>query len=483
MGVFRRGTLLATFALLVAPASGRAQTTSAPLTKNDYNLELSQGPVTTASRIVGLGGAYAAMAEWCEGEYANAASPAVRAPYSLSSFDYDVCLGLMAPGAFGGTDFENRGPAYPFDPAGSRFNSSLNVNLGLQLQFGRFGFTVDYDFQTFGVENVSVATLTRTSSYSFRLDRVTGSAGWALFGGQFVLGVGARGVVLGSTSGTTSAAGGLQVGALLRPNHAPYRVGITYRDTVRIDAVTGSPEERQADGTNVADGRVLPASIIVPLELEAGVAVDFGPRLLNPEWIDPDELEAPRRREVWEARLARSVATQEQIARAPERQREALRWRLTDEENARIEDEERELSRQRAASASALAQRSKLWPRKGVTLLASVVVTGSTPNAVGISSFLLQKREPYGSFVTASPRFGLETEVVPQWVTARAGTYLEPSRFEGGIARVHITGGADIATLKFTAWGLFAGNPWRFRLAVDGAPRYSNFALAIGQYH
>jgi hypothetical protein len=476
-------TFLGLFAAFLTSAHARAQTTASPLTRNNFNLEVSQGPITTASRIVGLAGAYTAMAEWCEGEYSNAASPAVRAPYSLSSFDYDVCLGLMAPGAFGGVDFENRGAAYPNDPGGSRFNNSIGTNLGLQLQFGHFGVTVDYDGMTQGVESVSLGTLARTSSYSFRIDRVTASAGWALFDGQFVLGAGTRVLLNGINASSTAVGAGFQVGAIFRPNLAPYRIALAYRDPVRIPNVTGNPEEQRADGTQVANGAVLPATMVVPLELEAGIALDFGPHQLNPEWIDPDRIEEPRRLQVSQARLARTVAAEERIARAPEGQRELLRWRLAAEESSRVEQEELQTARERATTAAALKQRSQFWPRKGITLLASVLVTGSTPNAVSISGFLLQKREPYGGFVTVSPRVGFETEAIPHWVTVRGGTYLEPSRYEGGRARAHLTGGVDIATVRFTAWGLFADNPWRLRLALDVAPRYSNFAIAIGQYH
>ncbi len=476
------GASLAAGALLVASPSARAQTTP-PITSNDYVLDLSQGPITTATRVIGLGGAYAALAEWCEGEYVNAASPAVRAPYSLKAFDYDVCLGFMAPGVLGSTDFENHAGAYPTAPSASRLKNALNVNAGVQLQFGSFGVTIDYDAMTFGVDTLSVGALTRTSSYAFRIDRVTGSAGWALFGGQFLVGAGLRTALSGSSAGTTSAAGGYQVGALYRPNLKPYRLGITYRDPVRITDVTGNPNERLPDGTQVAEGRILPSTIVLPLELEAGVAIDFGPRILNPEWLNPDDVDGPRRRQVAAARLARTAALEEEVERAPKGQREALRLRLVDEERKRVAEENAMLARERAATAAAFKKRSQLWPRRGITVLASVLVTGRTPNAVGISGFLLQRREPYGGFTTASPRFGFETEPIPHWLTVRGGTYLEPSRFEGGLGRVHLTAGADVATVPFTAWGVFNDNRWRIRLAVDGAPRYANIAIAIGQYH
>lgn len=454
-----------------------------PITTNDYDLEISQGPITTATRIIGVGGAFAALAEWCEGEYVNAASPAVRAPYSLEAFDYDVCFGMMSPGWFGWTDFENRSRANRPVSAGSRFKGALNVNAGVQLQFGNFGITVDYDAMTFGVDAVSLGAITRTRAYDFRIDRVTGSAAWALFNEQFVLGAGLRSVLAGASAGRTTTGAGYQVGAIYKPNLKPFRIGITYRDPVRISNIGGDPSERRADGTQVADGRVVPASIVMPLELEAGIAFEGGPRLLNPDWISPDAFDVPLRQAIERERVLRTASLEERVEQAPKGQRELLRRALVEEERKRAEDEDAQLKRAHAANVEALKKRAKLWPRHGITLLASLLVVGRTPNAVGISGFVAQERDSYGDSTTVSPRFGFETEPIPYWLTVRGGTYLEPSRYEDGLARVHVTAGADVAIAPFRAWGLFNDNPWRIRLALDGAPHFTNVAIAIGQYH
>ena len=36
-----------------------------------------------------------------------------------------------------------------------------------------------------------------------------------------------------------------------------------------------------------------------------------------------------------------------------------------------------------------------------------------------------------------SPRFGVETEALPNWLVLRAGTYYEPTRFENRLRRAH----------------------------------------------
>ena len=48
-------------------------------------------------------------AQAVEGVYNNAAAPAVREPFSLSFVDIDPSVGFSLPGAYGGTDFDNRG--------------------------------------------------------------------------------------------------------------------------------------------------------------------------------------------------------------------------------------------------------------------------------------------------------------------------------------------------------------------------------------
>ena len=48
-----------------------------PITKNDYALELFQGPLLAPGRLTGLAGATTATAQSLEGVYNNVAAPAV----------------------------------------------------------------------------------------------------------------------------------------------------------------------------------------------------------------------------------------------------------------------------------------------------------------------------------------------------------------------------------------------------------------------
>ncbi len=60
-----------------------------PITRNDYALELFQGPLLAPGRITGLRGRPTATAQSLEGVYNNAAAPAVREPHSLDHFEWE----------------------------------------------------------------------------------------------------------------------------------------------------------------------------------------------------------------------------------------------------------------------------------------------------------------------------------------------------------------------------------------------------------
>ena len=116
-------------------------------------------------------------------------------------------------------------------------------------------------------------------------------------------------------------------------------------------------------------------------------------------------------------------------------------------------------------------------------LLASVLVTGSAPNAVGVSDFLAQRDVPSGQSIVVSPRLAFETEAIPDWLMLRGGTYLEPARYSDAFSREHFTAGLDLRLLKFNPWGLFGEDPWQLRLAGDISARYFNYGISLGKYH
>lgn len=383
-----------------------------------------------------------AAAQGVEGVYDNAAAPAVREPFSHSWFDFDPSFGFSLPGAYGGTDFSNRGEKGNRDLV-QRTSSFLSYNAGLQMQFGPLGVTVLGDFLNYTVDSSESA-----SSVALTLGRIHAVAAFALLDNQLVLGAGARIVFVNVREDATDGAlvrmlgAAPQVGAVIKPNDVPWRLGITARAPVEASPLElGTTKRATVGGIDRAGPYILPTRITQPWELEFGAAWQLGPRPLNPAWTNPHDEERD----------------------------------LPDEERARPDYKKR----LRAAREARYAN----WPREHVLLLASVVLTGSSNEAVALEGFIDQRRELVGRSISASPRFAVESEPLPNLVRGRAGVYFEPSRFEDSHHRQHFTFGTDVRLFSFDLFGLIDQTTWRISGFLDLAPRYQNFGFAIGPWH
>lgn len=477
-----RGTVIA--AALLVPLAARAD--NAPkIVSSNYALDLFQGPVTSASRVIGLAGAYTAIAEWCEGEYSNAAAPAVRAPYSLGKWDYDICLGFTNPVTLPGTDFENRGAGYDKFP--TRFSNSITVNAGLELQYGTVGVTVVYDQIRFGLsQNVNSAT------DSVVINRVTASIANAFLDEQLVLGAGLRAATFGldqqlsaGFTETLLSSGGAsaQFGAIFKPKRNPFRLGATVRSEIDVTDVRGTGQ--LADGSQVVgtppNQTILPSRIIVPWEVEVGGALELGRRPLNPPRLDTTHAEDAIRARYDDARLERARRYARDLDAA--RDKEPLRRRFESQEVAIEKEEDHAIDDAIGELVRLQKSRARLWDRRQALLLFSMLVTGNVPNAVGLSDFLSQRNVASGSKIVVSPRLAMETEPVKDWVMLRGGTYFEPARYADAHSREHFTLGVDVRLFKFNPWGIFGEDPWRIRLAADVSARYFNYGVSLGKYH
>ncbi|MGH7272623.1 MAG: hypothetical protein ACREJ3_19510, partial [Polyangiaceae bacterium] len=116
-----------------------------PITDNSRALEVFQGPLLAPIHVTGVGGAYVASAEDTEGSAVNAASPAVRDPYSTTWFDYDFSIGASLPGAFSRTDFDNHGDFA--GTSGTRAGDFVDLNLGATLQLWPLGVAATGDLE------------------------------------------------------------------------------------------------------------------------------------------------------------------------------------------------------------------------------------------------------------------------------------------------------------------------------------------------
>jgi hypothetical protein len=78
---------------------------------------------------------------------------------------------------------------------------------------------------------------------------------------------------------------------------------------------------------------------------------------------------------------------------------------------------------------------------------------------------------------------GAEGEPIANWVQMRAGTYFEPSRFEGVGYRVHATFGTDVRLFSWNLFGLLDEFTLTVGAAADVAERYLNAGLGVGLWH
>jgi hypothetical protein len=435
-------------------------------------VQFVQGPVFAPNRVTGLAGAYGGYAEGVEGTYANSGAPAVREPFSLRYIDYDISGSLYVPAFFQTYDVENRG-------SGSG-NAKAAVTAGLagMLQIGRFGVSLSTDLQSFQLSRPSLDPTRAASDVTLRFGLIRVLGAYGFLDGQLAIGVGARGVIMQmqqDVQGNLLVAGGAspEIGAILRLDNQPFRVGVTVR------APVATTDIRSADG--MAAGLILPKRVLLPAEIEAGVSVQIGARPLNPTWIDPLAQQQPIRREVEKARAARAEDYAKAIASSEHPM--ATRRQLDREEDAIRSVEEQRLSREWKRLYEARRARYLNWPRAKLLVVAGVLVTAPIDNSVSVIDFLNQQNTPFGRNWTASPRFGLEGEPIPDWLMVRVGGYVEPNRFEQGIARQHVTFGADLKLFSLGFLPPFKDTTLRIGMSFDLAPRYANWGLGLGVWH
>jgi hypothetical protein len=472
--------------LALAVAEARAQT-APPIKTNNYAIDLTQGPVLASNRVIGLAGAFVAMADGVDGDSSNPASPAVRTTYSYSDVDYDLGAGIVFPGTLGHSgDFFNSGSKTQV-VAGNDLYVFLNGAFNLQID--RFGFGVTADLQQYSLRRSAEPTVTSLTSqimvnhfllaYSFAND-------------QLVVGTGARVVTLDvSTRATFLSSGmdtlnthgsGVEFGFIWRPNGERVRLGGAFRSPVSAVAqgkvlYRGTPDELY-----------LPSHITLPWDLSFGTAVQLGSRPLNPPWVSPSELLAHKRRYLeWQAR-ERERRTREAVrqARAEGRDAAELEQVLKAQDEAEAALDRAELARAERDVDRELRRRSHELPRFHVLLMSSMLMTGAVENGVGIEGFLKREWQRSGEQISVSPRLGLEIEPVPNWLQMRGGVYYEPTRFrsneDGG--RTHATLGGSLRLLPWDVFGTFPEGNW-FWLggSVDAARDYLGWGIAFGVWH
>jgi len=411
--------------LLAAPA---AAAPLPPLTTSDFDLDMFQGPVLGSTRVIGLGGAYSAIAEEAVGIPFNPATPAHRTYYSQGRFDWDLAFDFLLPGLFQpeSFDFDNNGRGASVD--------TIALSMGGQIQYRSFGVGL-YVRGQLG-DNLELGSPAR--SYDVGLWLVQVAVAYAFLDHQLIVGGGPR---LGLFNLATTidnkaqsiyqvqALGG-EAGVLIRPTGWPVRLAASFSSPLSSEA----PKEC---ATECPGGFILPRGVALPWEVRIGASYHYGAVPFNRVPVFPKKAKKKR------------GAPVSQPASPP------------------------------APSAPPDPEQSY---RGGFYLLVSAEVglTGGVDEAIGTDSFLEQVREPAGGSLSVSPRLGVESEVWRRRLRLRGGSYWEPTRFSGASGRIHGTFALDVRLFDFSLWG---PRSLRFSSAVDLASRYSNLSLSLGFWH
>src|SRR4051812_40320235 len=471
---------------LALATEARAQT-APPIKTNDYAIDLTQGPVLASNRVIGLAGAFVAMADGVDGDTQNPAAPAVRTTYSFTDVDYDIGAGLVFPGGLGRSgDFFNSGSKTKV-VAGN--NLYVFLSGAFNLQIDRLGFGVTIDLQQYSLRRSAEPTLTSLTSQIMVTHLL---AAYAFADDQLVIGTGARVVALDVSTRATFLSNGVnslntrgvgaELGFIWRPNNERIRLGGAFRSTVSADAqgktlYSGTPDELY-----------LPSHITLPWELNLGTAVQLGSRPLNPPWVSPRELLAHKRRYLeWQGRQ-REGRMREALKHAGAEGRDVTELarilRAQDEAEAALD--RAELERAERDVALTLRQQSRDLPRFHVLLMSAMLMTGAVHNGVGIEGFLKREWQRSGEQITLSPRLAVEIEPIPNWLQMRGGVYYEPTRFraneDGG--RTHATLGGSLRLLPWDVFRTFPEGNW-FWLggSLDVARNYLGWGITFGVWH
>ncbi|MEO8178991.1 MAG: hypothetical protein ABI895_09180 [Deltaproteobacteria bacterium] len=475
-------------------AAGRLGQNGDEITTSSYSIDLFQGAVLAGNRVMGLSGAYVALAEDVDGDLQNPAAPAMRPFFSIQYFDYWLGLGLTFPGRLAAIDFFNSGSQTGFHGAA---DEPVFITPALNLQWGSFGLGVTAELQNYALEGSAVPSgvnLGATASLDAVLGTVHLQVANSFFDGQLVLGTGLRYLTLeldaaaaDDNTRTLFDTGGLgwELGAVWRPNLQPFRLGIAFRSLIDTEPsfsrnLLPTPEGDIVLGEGT-ERLYLPERVSAPWDVNIGAAVQLGRRPLNP-FSRTIETVAERARLTFRLRqLERDEERERRLAAAATvTEREAIERELS----ARETEDSSRLRQAFDDARRALAESSALVDRFYVLVAASLVVSGSVKDGVGVESFLDQTVNRSGGQIVYSPRLGVESEVWLDRLKLRGGSYLEPSRFATSHARVHGTFGGDVRLFGWNVFGLWPDDfMWQIGGSLDVAPRYLSWGVSLAGWY
>jgi len=352
---------------------------------------------------------------------------------------------------------------------------------------------VSSDLQSYGVNRSGVAEAPSERLVAdFAISHLL--AAYAFADGQLLIGVGQRSGALdvgkesdGADQALFSALGaGYEGGILIRPNQQRFRIGAAVRSTVEAEA-SASSRVRVLYPDEPDNALYLPDRVTLPWNVSVGFALQLGPRPLNPRFIDPhDELEELERFLSYREGERERRRDRELARTAGEPELEARRRALDAELGTEAALDAVHRKRARAELDRKLKSRYLALERRHLLITTSLEVLGAVDDAVGVESFLERRVQRAGRKVSVSPRLGLETEPIAHWLRVRAGTYLEPTRFDDNPngTRLHGTLGLDQRIVDWSVFGLFPeGSIFRATGSLDIAERYFTWGAAVGLWH
>ena len=237
-------------ALGLGPAGSAIETSA-------YTVDFYQGPITSSSRVIGLAGSVAPLIEGVGGYPMNPASVAMRQPWSLDWWDWELDVGFTLPASISNTDFDNNGDETFATNAAAFFNG------GLGFQFGAWGIGFSVERGEYGVESNGSSFPYYPRDLQVAVVRGQLVTGYAWGGGELVLGYGINvsSVELGlpgddDDSSLISSVQGLamQFGAVWAPPELPLRVGLSARVPVSAEESLPDLVEPDAAGNYVSEG-------------------------------------------------------------------------------------------------------------------------------------------------------------------------------------------------------------------------------------
>jgi len=475
--------------LRTAPAFAAEQQLGAngqPITTSNYSLDLFQGPIFAGSRVTSLAGAYVAIAEDVDGDLQNPAAPAVRPFFSYTHFDYWLGFGLTFPADLANMDFFNSGnkTRVPNPP-----NSFVFFTPAINLQWGEFGVGLNFAIQQYALADPEEG---RRRGITATIPTMHLQFARGFEHNQLVLGAGVRYVLMTVNAPDTSgylfrsSGPGFEFGMVWKPENRPLRLGFAYRTPIVTRATYSDqllPDENgnlvihRSDGSDL----YLPKSVSSPWDVNFGFAVQIAGRPMNPRWRAKDDDNKRLKLEYELGELDRDHARREGLASAKTpAEREAIERKFERDEAEAYRELEFQLMTQKRIMEQELTAMNRFY----LQLAGSMVVTGAVEDAVGVESLVAQSVNRSGTKTVLSPRVGAEASIFPHFLKVRAGSYLEPTRFETGKARGHGTAGLDIKLGVWNVFGLWPDNyMWRLALGGDVAREYVTWGFTVAGWY